>query len=103
MERNDILKRSRNENHDEGMAYMQSLAQHKGIRNMLIMNLLIVLYNYFAHHQPSYSACLLFCAYTSTEAFHMYKLNHKKKTLVWLLILLFLTINCLYYVLVRGY
>lgn len=103
MKRDEILRKSRSEKHDEGTEFLQSLAQHKGIRNMLIMSLLIILYNYFMHHQPSYSASLLFCAYSSTEAFYLYKISHKKKTLLWFLILLFLTINCLYFVLVRGY
>lgn len=77
----EILKKSRNSNKDEGIEYVENKGRKIGFTAFCIVFIFIVLFNAF-RGEESYAVSSLFWIFIATEAIPKYKFTHEKVYLV---------------------
>ena len=72
MNREEILRRSRAENQDEGKTYVDNLSRRIGIVGVCLMFLVLLVFNYCTG-QENHDLRALFWAYVAAEAWGRYR------------------------------
>lgn len=102
MEREEVLRKSRKEQNDEGLDYVENTGRRKGIMVLLLMSLFVILYNRIVHIQTSFGVCVVVSTYLAVEEYYKYKYTKQKKTLIYIGILLILAVCSLHHIVVWG-
>lgn len=77
----EILKKSRNSNKDEGIEYVENKGRKIGFTAFCLVFVFIVLFNSFMG-EKSYAVSSLFWIFIAAEAIPKYQFTHKKVYLV---------------------
>lgn len=80
MDKNEILSKSRQEHHDEGLEYAMSRGQRIGVTAMATMFLILTLFNFWkgiSNHQ----VFSMFWAYLGFESYGRYRVTKQKALL----------------------
>lgn len=80
MNKEEILEKSRGENHDEGLEYAMSKGQKIGVSAMATMFLILTLFNFW-HGISNHQVFSMFWAYLGFESFGRYRITKQKALL----------------------
>lgn len=81
MDKEEILKKSRQEKADEGMLHAENLGRQYGFAAFSAIFAFIVIFNLF-HGQSNYAPLAMFWAYCATEAYYKYAFTKKTSFLL---------------------
>ncbi|MCC0782028.1 hypothetical protein IR152_02645 [Clostridioides sp. ES-S-0108-01] len=81
MNKEEILKKSRQSNNDEGIKYIQDKGRLVGYFVFCCVYIFIILFNAYVD-QKSYAASSLFWAFLTAETIPKYKFTHKKSYII---------------------
>lgn len=76
MDREEILRRSRAEEEDEGNTFAENRGRRSGVTGFSILYILLVVFNWVTD-QPSYSIHALFWCYISLESWGKYRVSRQ--------------------------
>lgn len=77
MDREEVLKRSRAEQEDEGNTFLENRGRRFGVAGFCILYILLVVFNLITS-QSSYSIHALFWCYISLEAWGKYRTSRRR-------------------------
>ncbi|MCC0632493.1 hypothetical protein KGF45_13755 [Clostridioides sp. ZZV14-6154] len=81
MNKEEILKKSRQSNNDEGIKYIQNKGRSVGYFVFCCIYVFIILFNAYVG-QESYAASSLFWAFLAAETISKYPFTHKKSYII---------------------
>ncbi|AYE33911.1 DUF6442 family protein [Clostridium septicum] len=85
MNKEEILSKSRQENKDEGVEFIENEGRKVGYNVFCIVFIFIVVFNSFIGEQ-SYAVFALFSVFMAGESIPKYKLTHKKIDLIIMIV-----------------
>ena len=81
MDKDEILKKSRQQKNDEGMEYTENSGRKLGFTAFCFVSIFLVIFNSFIGEQ-SYAIFALFWTFIAAESIPKYRFTHKKVYLI---------------------
>lgn len=81
MDKNEILKRSREQKEDEGTVFAENKGRRYGVAGFCTVYIIIIFFNIFTN-QNNFVPHSLFFAYMAAEAYGRYRITQQKSLMV---------------------